>query len=391
MVSRAHLDNGVATLATLWGVQPNDVADRLAIRLDFSHVEPKPLGERARRALRHENTKYTTKQLPSASRALAPIVDNTAQMIDNPKTFRKLRSMLVKTAYAETKDRMAADDLAQETILHLCTYEIENEEHLFRVARQVLRRVLASYWRKQYESPATVTPHEDFYIMEETVGTYDDDEGGSDMTIEMAGYAVSKEKDDPLATSDIAEAFFRVATELAKQLGQKHAAVACGMREKTLARILAPWGQQGTDQPQPSDSTSAEAITSPSPHAEHTASHQSHDHPPQAADPRPNTAYTPHSASYLSQPLPEPELRLSSQNWLSAPASDSAPPAHYIAYAMLLSSLARLSPPLYTTPPGTAAKTPPAPLNADYADIITPTHKSPAPVSTRPPPPLGSA
>jgi len=389
MVSRAHLDNGVAALASLWGVQPNDVADRLAIKLDFSHVEPKPLGERARRARRHENTKYTTKQLPSASRALAPIVDSTAQMIDNPKTFRKLRSMLVKAAYAETQDRMSAEDLAQETILHLCTYEIENEEHLFRVARQVLRRVLASYWRKQCESPATVTPHEDFYIMEETLGTYDDDEGGSDMTIEMAGYAVSKEEDDPLVTSDIAEAFFRVATELAKQLGQKHAAVACGMREKTLSRILAPWEQQGTDQP--AENTSAEAITSPSPHEAHTASHQSHDHLPQAADPLPNTACTPHSASYLNQPLPEPELRLSAQSWLSAPASDSAPPAHYTAYAMLLSGLAQLSPPLYMTHPGTAAKTPPAPLNANYADTITPAHKSLAPVSTRPPPPSGSA
>ena len=138
MVSRTHLDNGVAALATLWGIQPNDVAERLAIKLDFSHVEPKPLGERARRALRHENTKYTTKQLRSACRALAPIVDSTAQMIDNPKTFRKLRSMLVKAAYAETQDRMAAEDLAQEAILCLCTYEVNDEEHLFRVANQVL-------------------------------------------------------------------------------------------------------------------------------------------------------------------------------------------------------------------------------------------------------------
>ena len=45
MVSRAHLDNGVAALATLWGIQPNDVAERLAIKLDFSHVEPKPLAK----------------------------------------------------------------------------------------------------------------------------------------------------------------------------------------------------------------------------------------------------------------------------------------------------------------------------------------------------------
>ena len=378
MVSRAHLDNGVAALATLWGIQPNDVAERLAIKLDFSHVEPKPIGERARRALRHENTKYTTKQLPSTSRALAPIVDSTAQMIDNPKTFRKLRSMLVKTAYAETKDRMAAEDLAQEAILAVCTYEVQDEEHLFRVAQQVLRRVITAYWRKQYNSPATVTPHEDFYIMEDVYGISEEE----------------KEEEEPdtapvTLTSDIAEAFVRVATELAKHLGQKHAAVACGMREKTLSRILAPWGQQGTDQP--AENTPTEVFTSPSPHAEHTASHQSHDHLPQAADPLPNTAYTPHSASYLSQPLPESESRLSAQSWLSAPASDSAPPAHYTAYAMLLSGLAQLSPPLYMTPPGTAAKTPPAPLTADYADTITPAHKSLAPVSTRPPPPSGSA
>jgi len=390
MVSRAHLDNGVAALATLWGIQPNDVAERLAIKLDFSHVEPKPLGERARRALRHENTKYTTKQLPSASRALAPIVDTTAQMIDNPKTFKKLRSMLVKAAYAKTKDHMAAEDLVQETILSVCTYEVNDEEHLFRVANQVLRRVITAYWRKHYNSPATVTPHEDFYIMEEALGTHDD-EAGIDMTLEMAGYALSKEEEDPLVTSDITEAFTRVATELSKQLGPKHAAVACGMREKTLSRILTPWGQTGTDQPQPAEPTPDEAITSPSPHAEHTASRQSHDHPSPAADPLPNTAYTPHSASYSTPIPPSPEPHLSWQSWLSTPTSDSAPPAHYTAYAMLLSSLAQLSPPLYTTPPGTAAKTPPTPLNADYADTITPAHTTLAPVSTRPPPPSGSA
>jgi DNA-directed RNA polymerase specialized sigma24 family protein len=176
-------------------------------------------------------------------------------MINNPKTFRKLRSMLMKAAYAKTQDHMAAEDLAQEAILAVCTYEVQDEEHLFRVAQQVLRRVITAYWRKEYNSPATITPHEDFYIIEEA-------------------YEVSEETEESETapetfTSDIAEAFVRVATELAKQLGQKHAAVACGMREKTLARILAPWGQQGTDQPQPSESTSAEAITSPSPHAEH--------------------------------------------------------------------------------------------------------------------------
>ena len=96
--------------------------------------------------------------------------------------------------------------------------------------------------------------------MEEALGTHDD-EAGIDMTLEMAGYALSKEEEDPLVTSDITEAFVRVATELAKLLGQKHAAVACGMREKTLSRILAPWGQQGTDQP--AELTPDEAITSP--------------------------------------------------------------------------------------------------------------------------------
>jgi len=238
MVTRANLDNGVATLATLWGVQPNDVAARLAINLDFSHLEPKPIGERALRSLRHENTKYTCKRQPYAWRTFAPVVQTTAKMIDNPKTFQKLRSMLLKAAYAKVQDYMDAEDLVQETILALCIYEVNDEEHLFRLGPKVLRRIIAAYWRKKYNSPAVVTPHEDLYIMEETLGTYDDDEGGSDMTIEMAGYAVSKEEDDPLVTSAIAEAFLRVATELAKQLGQKHAAVACGMREKTFSRLL---------------------------------------------------------------------------------------------------------------------------------------------------------
>jgi DNA-directed RNA polymerase specialized sigma24 family protein len=301
-------------------------------------------------------------------------------MIDNPKTFRKLRSMLLKAAYAKTKDRMAAEDLVQETILSVCTYEVNDEEHLFRVAQQVLRRVITAYWRKEYNSPATVTPHEDFYSMEDVYGISEEE----------------KEEEEPdtapvTLTSDIAEAFVRVATELSKQLGPKHAAVACGMREKTLDRILSPWGQYGTDQPQPAEPTPDEAITSPSPHAEHTASRQSHDHPSPAADPLPNTAYTPHSASYSTPIPPSPEPHLSWQSWLSTPTSDSAPPARYTAYAMLLSSLAQLSPPLYTTPPGTAAKTPPAPLNADYADTITPAHTTLVPVSTRPPPPSGSA
>jgi DNA-directed RNA polymerase specialized sigma24 family protein len=224
MVTRANLDNGVATLATLWGVQPNEVAARLAINLDFSHIEPKPIGERALRSLRHENTKYTCKRQPYAWRAFAPVVQTTAQMIDNPKTFQKLRSMLMKAAYAKTQDRMDAEDLVQETILALCIYEVNDEEHLFRLGPKVLRRISAAYWRKKYNSPAVVTPHEDFYIMEEVFGFCDEDE-------EVEAAAVPQ-------TSDITEAFLRVAAELIKQLGKKHAAVACGLREKTFSRLL---------------------------------------------------------------------------------------------------------------------------------------------------------
>jgi DNA-directed RNA polymerase specialized sigma24 family protein len=265
MVARKNLESGVATLATLWGVQPVDVAERLAIDLDFSHLEPKPLSQTAQRSRRHENTKYAHKRRPYAHRAFAPIVETTTQMLENPQTFQKLRRMLIKAAYAQTKDRMIAEDLAQETILGICIYEVKDEEHLFRVARQVLRRVITAYWRKEYNSPATVTPHEDFYIMEEMLGTHDDD-AESDMTLEMAGYAKPKEEDDPLVTSDITEAFVRVATELSKQLGKKQAAVACGMREKTLVRILSSWGIHGTDQTAPDDLASNEVIALPSPH-----------------------------------------------------------------------------------------------------------------------------
>jgi DNA-directed RNA polymerase specialized sigma24 family protein len=239
MVTRANLDNGVATLATLWGVQPNEVAGRLAIKLDFSHIEPKPLSETAKRARRHENTKYAQKRRPYAWRAFAPVVETTAKMIDNPRTFQKLRSMLMKAVRAKIKDPMIAEDLVQEAILGVCIYEVKDEEHLFRVARQVLHRVIAAYWRKEYNAPAVVTPHEDFYIMEDALAIHDDEAAESDITIEMAGYAFPKEeKEDPLVTSDIAEAFVRVATELSKQLGKKQAAVACGMREKTFSRIV---------------------------------------------------------------------------------------------------------------------------------------------------------
>jgi DNA-directed RNA polymerase specialized sigma24 family protein len=233
MVSRAHLDNGVAILATIWGVQPNDMAARLAINLDFSHLDPKPLGERARRAQRHENTKYASKRQPNARRAFAPTVEATVKMIDNPKNFQKLRSMLMKTARSQTKDPMLAEDLVQETILSLCIYEVNDEEHLFRLARQILCRVITAYWRKEYNSPTTVTPHEDFYIMEDVYGiSEEENEENEEEEPDTASESL---------TSDIAEAFVRVAAELSKQLGKKHAAVACGMREKTLSRILSPW------------------------------------------------------------------------------------------------------------------------------------------------------
>jgi DNA-directed RNA polymerase specialized sigma24 family protein len=224
MVTRTNLDNGVATLATLWGVQPNNVADRLAINLDFSHLQPKPLSETALRAKRHENTKYAQKRKPYAWRPFAPVVDATVKMIDNPNTFQKLRSLLMKTATAKIQDRIQAEDLVQETILGLCIYEVKDEDHLFRLGHQVLRRVLAAYWRKHYNSPVTVTPHEDFYIMEEIFGTSDEEENPEATAIPQ--------------TSDIAEAFLRVAAELSKQLGKKQAAVACGFREKTFSRYL---------------------------------------------------------------------------------------------------------------------------------------------------------
>jgi DNA-directed RNA polymerase specialized sigma24 family protein len=225
MVTRTNLDHGVATLATLWGVQPNDVAARLAINLDFSHLEPKPLSETAKRARRHENTKYAQKRRPYAWRSFAPIVESTTKMLDNPKTFQKLRSMLMKTALAKTQDYMQAEDLVQEAILGVCIYEVNDEEHLFRLARQILRRVIAAHWRRKYTSPITVTPHEDFYIIEEMFDLCDD---GNNNDVEESAPQ----------TTDLYEAFLRVSAELIKQLGRKQAAVACGMREKTLTRFL---------------------------------------------------------------------------------------------------------------------------------------------------------
>jgi len=223
MVTRANLEKGVATLATLWGVQPYEVADRLAIALDFRHLEPAPLGETARRARRHENTKYSAKRRPYANRTFASVVPATAKMIDDPKTFRALRSMLMKAVRSKVQDPIQAEDLVQETLLALCLYEVKDEQHLFRLGRQVLRRVIAAYWRKAYNSPAVVTPHEDFYIIEEVLALSDETaEEGTGLPV----------------TADLAEAFLRVAAELMKQLGKKQAAVACGMREKTFSRII---------------------------------------------------------------------------------------------------------------------------------------------------------
>jgi DNA-directed RNA polymerase specialized sigma24 family protein len=132
--------------------------------------------------------------------------------------------MLTKGAFAQTQDRMEAEDIVQQTIFRLCFYEAKDEEHLFRLSRKIFRRIIAEYLYKRCNSPIDVAPYEDFYLMEEVLGWCDEDDEAEAQSIQP--------------TADIGEAFLRVAAELTKQLGRKYAAVACGLREKTFARIL---------------------------------------------------------------------------------------------------------------------------------------------------------
>jgi DNA-directed RNA polymerase specialized sigma24 family protein len=218
-----NLDKGVATLATLWGVQPTDVAERLAITLDFSHLTPAQIGYRATRALRSQNHKYHTKK-HRAKKVKSPN-PQTMQLLANPKFFNSLHSKLLKYAKSKIKYTPDAEDLVSETILTASTYPASSPEHLTAIALNTLKKALSSYFHKLYNSPISITPHEDFYILEETFNLYEN---------------TSPETQPIKPTSNLLEAFKRVAAELVHQLGLQHAASTIGIRSYTLANALNP-------------------------------------------------------------------------------------------------------------------------------------------------------
>ncbi len=221
MITRTHLDKGVATLATLWGVQPNDVAERLAISLDFSHLTPAELGRRATRALRSQNHKHTIKK--HRAKKVKPLNPKTTELLSNPKFFKSLRSKLLKYAKSKIAYTPDAEDLVSDTLLTACTYEASSPEHLTAIALNTLKKALKSYFHKHYNSPTSIRPHEDFYTLEETL-PYSQDPNPQPQPLEP--------------TSNLLQAFTRIAAELIHQLGFQHAASSIGIRSYTLKNTL---------------------------------------------------------------------------------------------------------------------------------------------------------
>jgi DNA-directed RNA polymerase specialized sigma24 family protein len=223
MITRTHIDKGVATLATLWGVQPNNVAERLAISLDFSHLTPAKISYRATRALRSHNHKHHLKK--HRAKKVKPLNPQTAELLSNPKFFNSLRSKLLKYAKSKIKYTPDAEDLVSDTLLTACTYPASSQQHLTAIALNTLKKALSSYFYKHYNSPTSITPHEDFYILEETLPTSPEPHDPEPQTSEP--------------TSNVLEAFKRIAAELIHQLGIQHAASSLGICQHTLSTTLA--------------------------------------------------------------------------------------------------------------------------------------------------------
>jgi DNA-directed RNA polymerase specialized sigma24 family protein len=221
MITRTHIEKGVATLATLWGVQPTEVADRLAIQIDFSHLTPAEIGRRATRALRSQNHKHHLKQ--HRAKKIKPLNPQTMQLLSDPKFFKSLRSKLLKYAKSKIAYTPDAEDLVSETLLTACTYQASSPQHLTAIALNTLKKSLSSYFHKLYNSPTSVQPHEDFYILEDTLTPHSDPD---------------PETQHLEPTSNTLQAFKRIAAELIHQLGLQHAASSLGIRSSTLSSTL---------------------------------------------------------------------------------------------------------------------------------------------------------
>lgn len=220
MITRTHIDKGVATLATLWGVQPTQVAERLAIQLDFSHLSPAQIGYRATRALHSRNRTHKIKK--HRTKKSKPINPNTANLLSNPKFFKSLRSKLLKYAKSKISYTPDAEDLVSDTILIACTYEASSQDHLTAIALNTLKKALTSYFHRLYNSPITIQPYEDFYTLD---------------SLQIPDNPDNPENTLP-PTSNLITALQRSAAELIHLLGIKHAASTLGLRSKTLANLL---------------------------------------------------------------------------------------------------------------------------------------------------------
>jgi len=209
-----RIEKALATLAAIWGITPAEVAARLGIEGDFTHLQAAELGARFRKALSKADNRRKSGRKYHQSR-VAQVVDESAAVVE--KHFTALRRELMK--FVRSRAAADAEDIVQETLYALCTMEgLDGYEGAIKRAKVIARRLIAYKHYRLANDPATVTPHEDFYVLEEIHGWVDEPTAETDFA----------------PTTDLEEAFRRVALELVRFVGVKQAAVAVGMREKTF-------------------------------------------------------------------------------------------------------------------------------------------------------------
>jgi len=221
----ARLEKAAATLAGIWGVTPQEVAERFRIALDLSHLQAIELGRRAKEAMLSNDKKYQ-REITFEKKNNRKVSEQTVQLLEDVKVFKKLRKELMLFVKSRLNaSRFEIEDIVSDTLESLCYYKASSAEDLIRMGMVIARRRIANFLRRKCSSPLEVRPHEDFFIQEEVFAANSD------------SYE-AVEADLPL-TTDPETAFRRLAAELVRLLGMKHAAVAVGMREKTFAPMFA--------------------------------------------------------------------------------------------------------------------------------------------------------
>ena len=213
-----RVEKALAALAAIYRETPQQAAIRLGIEGDFSHLQPADLGCRFQRALRKADNRRKSGRKRSVV-LKNDLVESSAQVVE--KHYKELSRELKK--FIKTRIDYDVEDILQEVLFALCCVEYPPTlADAMRVGKTIARRQIAFKRYRLANSPATVTPQEDFYLLEEVYGWAEEEAPEADFA----------------PTSDIEEAFRRAVAELVRFVGVKQAASAVGMREKTLRPVL---------------------------------------------------------------------------------------------------------------------------------------------------------